>query len=305
MDNNKLDSLRILVLAENTAMHGTRFLAQHGMSYLLQAQTKLTTRTILVDVGQNHYALIHNMGMFGINPQDIDMIVITHSHYDHTKGLSSLLREIGKEEIPVVGHPDNFKLNLKVDPYLHHIGMALDDQPQNITANGGRLFLTKEPLQLMPGLTTTGEVPRLTDFEDPGIKLYTINNGRIEKDTIMDDISIVANIKAHGIVVITGCGHAGIVNIVRHAVSIFPEQPLNGIIGGFHLIDANDMRIQQTIKELLTFNPRFLSAGHCTGFKAQAAFAKGFKDKFIQLTCGLEFIISSTANGEFRNPVIF
>lgn len=96
MSDKQLDYLKISVLGEDTAMCGKRFLGQHGVSYLLQARTGQVTRSIIVDVGQSHKALMHNMSIFGVKPVDIDMIVMTHCHYDHTEGLSALLNKMGK-----------------------------------------------------------------------------------------------------------------------------------------------------------------------------------------------------------------
>lgn len=295
MSDKQLDYLRISVIAENTVMPKSRFLGQNGVSYLLEARRESGTRIIVVDVGQNHYALMHNMKILGINPSDIDMIVMTHCHYDHTAGIAALLSEIGRQNVPVVGHPDSFRLSFRTEPSLEHKGMTLEDQPDNIVANGGRLFLTRDPIQLMPGLTTTGEVPRLTDFEHPGHTRYTIRDGRIEVDMMEDDVSVVANVRDCGIVIVTGCSHAGIVNIAKHAMNMFAGQPLYGIIGGFHLIDVGNVRIQRTVEELVRLNPHLVSAGHCTGFEAQVALLNGLGDRFVQLTCGLEFTVSSDA----------
>ncbi|HHY47279.1 MAG TPA: MBL fold metallo-hydrolase [Firmicutes bacterium] len=291
MSNKQLDYLRILVLTENTVGHGRRLLAQHGISFLVEARTGETSKRIVVDVGQNYAALRHNMDLLGINPRDIDMVVLTHCHYDHTTGVAALLTDIGKDDLPVIAHPDSFRLNFVTDPYLRHSGVAQGNQAPDITSNGGRLYLTRDPLQLMPGLSTTGEVPRVTDFEEVGLNLYTIRNGRTVRDDMIDDISLVANVKDHGIVVITGCSHAGIVNIIRQAMTMYPGEKLDGVVGGFHLLEAPEDRIKRTVEEINKQNPRWISAGHCTGFRAQMALYAGLADRFVPLSCGKEFII--------------
>lgn len=293
MSSRQLDYLKILVLAEDTVPYESPLLGQHGISFLLEAQTGQVSRRIVVDVGQNPEALRHNIRVLGVNPGDIDIVVITHCHYDHTLGIAALLSDIGRKDVPVVAHPDSFRLNFITDPYLRHVGVMQGDEPSDIISKGGRLYLTRDPLQLMPGLSTTGEVPRVTDFEEVGISLYTIKNEKVETDNMLDDMSLVASVKGCGIVVITGCSHAGIVNIVRHAMAMCPGEKLDGVVGGFHLVEATDDRIERTAQELARLNPRWVAAGHCTGFRAQTVFATTLKDRFTPLSSGREFIIAS------------
>ena len=124
-------------------------------------------------MGQNSEALLKNMELMNISPSQIDGIVITHCHYDHTLGLSDILKNIGRENIPVVSHPDLFRLNFITDPILRHVGVMQRDTREKIEDSGGVLYLTRSPLQLLPGLSTTGEVPRKTDFEEIG---YSVKN---------------------------------------------------------------------------------------------------------------------------------
>jgi 7,8-dihydropterin-6-yl-methyl-4-(beta-D-ribofuranosyl)aminobenzene 5'-phosphate synthase len=141
----------------------------------------------------------------------------------------------------------------------------------------------------MPGLTTTGEVKRQTDFEEVGISLLTVSEGQTKKDMMLDDISVVANVKDRGLVIVTGCSHAGIVNIVKQSIEITGTHELDGIIGGFHLVEATDQRIQRTVEELKKQRPNWISAGHCTGFKAQVELYDTFKERFLPLHAGMKF----------------
>jgi len=244
-------------------------------------------RNILVDVAQNPDALLENMKKMGIAASCIDAVVLTHCHYDHTQGLGRILKETEKKDLPVIAHPDIFRLNFITDPYLRHVGVMEGDRREDIEAAGGSLFLTRDPLELMPGLITTGEVARATDFEEVGIALYTIAGGKVQADLMMDDISLVARVKGKGLVIITGCSHAGIVNIVKQAVAITETEKVHGIIGGFHLIEAPVARIQKTAQALKEFNPDWVYAGHCTGFRAQVELFQILKDRFSPLHTGI------------------
>jgi 7,8-dihydropterin-6-yl-methyl-4-(beta-D-ribofuranosyl)aminobenzene 5'-phosphate synthase len=243
-----------------------------------------------VDVAQNSSALLENMHMLDITPSSIDAVVLTHCHYDHTQGLAKVLRKIGKKDIPVIGHPDIFRLNFITNPYLRPVGVMDGDRQADIENSGGSLYLTKNPLEIMPGLFTTGEVERTTDFEEVGISLSTIENGQVKPDLMLDDISLIANVKEKGVVIATGCSHAGIVNIAKQAVKLVGTDKIHGIIGGFHLIEATGSvkdRIKKTAQALKKFDPDWIYAGHCTGFLAQVEFYNTFKDRFTPLHTGM------------------
>lgn len=286
----ELDQLKITVIAEDSVAYESPLLGQHGVSFLLAAERDRFTKNILVDVAQNPTALLENINILGIDLSSVDAVVLTHCHYDHTQGLVKILKEIGKKDIPVIAHPDIFRLNFITDPYLRHVGVVDEDKQANIEASGGILYLTRDPLEIMPGLITTGEVERTTDFEEVGINLCTIENGRVKPDLMLDDISLIANVKGKGVVIVTGCSHAGIVNITKQAVKLTGTEKIQGIIGGFHLIDAigsAETRIKKTVQALKAHGPDWIYAGHCTGFMAQVELYNTFKEHFSPLHTGM------------------
>ncbi len=282
-----LSKLRLTVIAEDSVAYESPYLGQHGVSFLITAERDGVQKNILVDVAQNPDALIENIDKMQIDLSCIDAVVLTHCHYDHTQGLGKVLKEIGKKDLPIIAHPDIFRLNFITDPYLRHVGVMDGDKKVDIEASGGSLYLTKDPLEIMPGLITTGEVERVTDFEEVGINLFTIDNGEVKTDPMLDDISVVANIKGKGLVIVTGCSHAGIVNITRQAIKLTDTEKVHGIIGGFHLIEASESRIKKTAPALKEFNPDWIYAGHCTGFRAQVELYNTFKDRFSPLHTGM------------------
>jgi 7,8-dihydropterin-6-yl-methyl-4-(beta-D-ribofuranosyl)aminobenzene 5'-phosphate synthase len=168
--------------------------------------------------------------------------------------------------------------------------MPEDSRPK-IEEAGGLLFLTTDPFPFLPGLVTTGEVRRQTDFEEVGIPLFTLADGRMVQDRMMDDISLVAQVQDKGLVIVTGCSHAGIVNIVKHSVELAGENRIAAILGGFHLLAASEESVRRTAEALSQFNIELISAGHCTGFRAQVALYQTFKDRFKPLQTGMTFEI--------------
>lgn len=287
----ELNSLKITVLTEDSVLYESHYLGQHGVSFLLEGAKGSDVMRILVDVGQNSQALLNNMKLMNISPSIIDAIVLTHCHYDHTQGVAKMLKEIGRRDIQVIAHRDIFRLNFVTEPYLRHVGIMPGDSREEIEKAGGSLLLTKDPVNLMSGITTTGEVKRQTDFEEVGIALKTIEGGEVVDDQMLDDISVVANVNGKGLVIVTGCSHAGIVNIARHAMELTGCEKIEGIIGGLHLVDASDVRIKRTGEELAKLNPKWICVGHCTGFKAQVELYLTFRERFSPLQTGMQFEI--------------
>lgn len=287
VNKGELNRLKITVIAEDSVAYESPYLGQHGISFLITGQRDDVERNVLVDVAQNPDALLENMAKMGIAASCIDTVVLTHCHYDHTQGLGKILKEIGKKDLPVIAHLDIFRLNFITDPYLRHVGVMSGDKEEEIESAGGTLFLIRDSLELMPGLSTTGEVERVTDFEEVGIALYTVEGGEIQSDPMSDDISLVANVRGKGLVIITGCSHAGIVNITRQALKQTGTDKVHGIMGGFHLIEAPVDRIKKTAQALSEFNPDWVYAGHCTGFKAQVELYSRLKERFSPLHTGM------------------
>ena len=284
-----LDNLRITVLAEDSVLYGSSYLGQHGVSFLLEGVSEGNTKRILVDVGQNSDALLSNMQTMGISPSIANAIVLTHCHYDHTQGIARMLREINKKDVPVIAHPSIFRLHFITQPYPRHVGIMQGDSKVEIEKAGGSLSLTKDPFIIMPGIMTTGEVKRRTEFEEVRIELKTIENEMVIDDLMLDDISVIANIKDKGLVIVTGCSHAGIINIANQAIEVSGVNKIEGIIGGLHLVEAPDTAIRRTVEELSKLNVAWISAGHCTGFKAQVELHHIFKERFLPLNTGMQF----------------
>jgi 7,8-dihydropterin-6-yl-methyl-4-(beta-D-ribofuranosyl)aminobenzene 5'-phosphate synthase len=163
---------------------------------------------------------------------------------------------------------------------------------------GARLVLSSDPVMLMPGLATTGYVPRLTDFEAAGTELRTLDEvGREVVDPMDDDISVVAAVGNEGLVIATGCSHAGIVNIVVRAKELTAVDRVAGIVGGLHLVEATMERIRKTVDALSGLEPAMVCAGHCTGFDAQVELRAVFGSRFQPLRTGQRLLFGEGAPG--------
>lgn len=293
LDIGQVDSLQITVLVDDYAGYETSFLAQHGISILLDVKSGETEKRILMDVGQSSVPILHNMGILDINPASIDMVFLSHCHYDHTKGLVEILRSIGKEWLPIVAHPTIFRPNFVLKPYLRHIGVTGENREDQVKQNGGCPVLIKEPFELLPGVVSSGEVERTTDFEMSSLGACNVENGKLQRDQMQDDMSLIVNIRNTGLVIVTGCAHAGIVNIIRHSIKLTRVQRIEGVIGGLHLIDAGAERIEKTAQALAEIGPGWVLAGHCTGFAASNRISTTLGDRFGLLHAGMTITIHS------------
>jgi len=242
---------------------------------------------VLVDTGLSPGPLLNNMGILGIDPKSIDSIFLTHCHYDHTGGLGGLLEKT-REDVPIVAHPSVFRRCYVKKPSLRFIGIPERSGRDVIEARGGRLVLRSGAYEFMPGVVTTGEVERRTSYE-PLENVFNDVDGELVQDPELDDMSLVVNVRDRGLVILAGCSHAGIVNIMMQARRMTGVEKIHAVIGGFHLRVAGDEQLSKTIDELSKADA--VSAGHCTGFKALKAISDRMEDRFSLLQCGtvLEF----------------
>jgi 7,8-dihydropterin-6-yl-methyl-4-(beta-D-ribofuranosyl)aminobenzene 5'-phosphate synthase len=292
----EVNNIEITTLVEDYAGYDTSFLAQHGISFLLDAKSGDIHKRVLMDVGQSCEPILHNMDILGIDPTTIDMIFLSHCHYDHTKGLIGILREINREGVPIIAHPTIFRPNYILKPYLKPIGITGENSEKIIKENGGCLVLVREPFELLPGVISTGEVERVTDFEAEAPRvgmynMYNVEGGELVKDQILDDMSIIVNVKGKGLVILTGCAHAGLINIIRHSMKITGMNRIEGVAGGFHMMEVSEERIKRTVEALSEMCPGWIFSGHCTGFAANKVMSTVLGDQFNLLHAGVRISV--------------
>jgi len=282
-----VDRLKIITLINNSPKYDTFFKGCFGISFWLELTSGNIHRNILFDVGPIAEPLLYNADKMNLKLSDIDMIILSHCHFDHTAALAEVIPEIG-HEVPIIGHPDIFRPNFVLKPEFMNYGMVGKNTRENIERLGGYFILSKSPLELIPGFLFTGEVERTTAFEETGgVSCFTIDGeGNLVPDSLKDDISVVINVKDKGIVIITGCAHAGTVNILRHSIKISGIDVVEGIMGGFHLLEAGEERVDLTIAEFKKYNPTWVAPMHCTGLVPSAKIAMAFPDRYREINVG-------------------
>ena len=278
-----IKGLKIRVVVEDSdSQVDARLWSQHGLSFFLEVDIGPEKMRILMDTGASPEVTLHNFALLEIDPADLHMIILSHGHYDHTGGLVGVLRNVHRR-IPVLAHPQIFSPKLKISPFLKYIGMPFSRAEAEAA---GAVFLpSRSPALLAEGLTTTGEVKRDEPLETVE-GFWTIREDQYCLDSILDDQSLVAHVEGKGLVVISGCAHAGIINTVRQAQRITSAKEIYAIIGGFHLYSASPERVEATAKSLQRFDPKVVRPGHCTGQRAISRLQEVLGDRCQLLACG-------------------
>ncbi|MCU0608854.1 MAG: MBL fold metallo-hydrolase [Chitinispirillaceae bacterium] len=261
-----ISELSITVIVDNTA-GSEKLSAEHGLSLWIEAGK---TR-ILFDTGMGE-ALPHNSTALGIDIAAADAVVLSHGHYDHTGALPFVIR--ANPGMPVYCHPDAIlpRYNRHDDGTAHSIGMPGEAQ-KALARAPDRTWVTGAK-QIAPSLYLTGPVLRHTLFEDTGGSFF-LDPALQRPDPINDDLSLWIETDG-GIVVITGCCHAGIVNTVNHIAKLRPGAKIRAIIGGLHLLHASAQRLAATLDACATWSPELIVACHCTGDIAAQALTERF-----------------------------
>ena len=286
---DKLGSLKITTLAENLVQAGG--LGQWGLSFLLElVDGKGDQRKVLFDTGGHKEGFLNNMKLLEVDFSDLDAVVISHGHWDHTAATVEAVQETGG--VKVFAHPLAFYPHISVnrEGKMNDSGIPVGERAGDIEAAGGELVLSSKPVEVVLGLWTTGEVERITSFEGvapprKGAKRYYLVDGEEVPCFIQDDMAIWADIENVGPYAITGCAHSGPINTLLHVKKLGDFQKISGFIGGTHLGGRSDEYLNKTIHEFGKFGLQMLSPCHCTGFKATALLMNAFPEEFVLNYC--------------------
>jgi 7,8-dihydropterin-6-yl-methyl-4-(beta-D-ribofuranosyl)aminobenzene 5'-phosphate synthase len=256
--------------------------AEHGFSVLVRIWRGEKAHCILFDTGNSPEGIVENAERMGVDLNEVEYVVLSHGHYDHFGGLLSALKAINKVNLPVIVHEDMFKTR----------GTANSDGtvrtypnfPKKEQLSLAQLINTKQPYLIADGtILVTGEIPRETSFEKGYLQHRELKGGSWKPDPwIRDDRAIVMRAKEKGLVVLSGCAHAGIINTLRYAQKITGVEHVYAVMGGFHLAGKeNESRIKQTVSELKAIEPKLIVPSHCTGWRGMCATANTFPKAFI------------------------
>jgi 7,8-dihydropterin-6-yl-methyl-4-(beta-D-ribofuranosyl)aminobenzene 5'-phosphate synthase len=275
----KANSIRLTTLLENTGP-GRGLLCEHGLSILVEAGDK----SILVDTGATPYTVVHNASALGVALSDIDAIVLSHGHYDHTGGLAAVLSAMHKQ-VEVIAHPAIWELKgaLRAHGRFDYVGIPFCRE--ELERVGAHFNLTSEPTWLTEDIATTGEEQLTTEFETIDAKLVLKKGNDIVPDPVADDQSLFLKTD-RGLVVVLGCAHRGMINVIRHCMKLSGMDNVYMVVGGTHLGPASSEQVTKSIAALREIGVEHVGVSHCTGLPRAAILANEFGDRFFFNNCG-------------------
>jgi 7,8-dihydropterin-6-yl-methyl-4-(beta-D-ribofuranosyl)aminobenzene 5'-phosphate synthase len=273
-----MNTISITILSENTAGHDRGLLGEHGFSALVVSEGK----QFLFDTGQGS-AILNNMARLGLNVNDLDLIALSHGHWDHSGGLFDVISSRQKN-IPVYCHPDVFKERYYIkDEKINFAGIP---HPKTMLEAAGADFkFNSDVFLLANNVYLTGRVPMVNNYEVAATQLFTKVGGDLECDLVSDEQSMII-VGNNGLVVLVGCAHPGIINIIDYAKKITGVSKVQAVVGGTHLMFHAQDQITATISALSEISPSIIATAHCTGMKANGLLQAHFLDNFVECKVG-------------------
>jgi 7,8-dihydropterin-6-yl-methyl-4-(beta-D-ribofuranosyl)aminobenzene 5'-phosphate synthase len=263
-------------------------IAEPGFSALVRVTQGGRERAILFDTGVSPSGMAENMRRLGIDPGEIEVVVLSHGHWDHVTGMEGLVRMLGRTRLPVIIHPEFWSRRRITFPGLEPAELPATSRGA-LEEMGFAIVEERQPSFLLDGaVLVTGEVDRTTPFESGFRGHEALRDGAWQADPlILDDQALVVRVRDRGLVVLTGCGHAGIVNTVHYVRRLTGHGTVAAIVGGFHLSGPMfEPIIEPTVDALAELAPAMLAPAHCTGWKAVHRIAARFPDAFVMSTVG-------------------
>ncbi len=292
MTSEQIKNLIVTILITNTAgKKGT--VGEKGFSALAEVEyEKGTSKKILFDTGATGTSLLTNLDALDKDLNDLDCVVFSHGHWDHVWGIPKVLPLIEKDTF-LFCHPGAFDRKWRQDDVggteiksIHHM-ISPEDLADKIA-----IQTSAEPVELFPGVFSTGEIPRQNPHEVLSQGLSRIHTDGIsgpEIDQIPEDLSLLFKLSDGNIVILTGCCHAGVVNTINYAREVTTFSGIAGLIGGLHLLDAPPARLDFTVSELEKLAIGEIGACHCTGPRGFHTLKTAFPDQFRDVEVGTQF----------------
>ncbi len=269
--------MRALVVVDNSVSR-SGLLAEHGWSVLVEAGGK----RILLDGGQRANVFLNNTELLGVELSELDAVVLSHGHYDHAAGiLQAVSRSKGKV---LYAHPSAFSPRYAVEEGKAPRYVGLKWHADDVERVGGKFVAVEGLTEIFDGIFVSGPIPRREPFEVPDPELKIKRGEGLETDPVEDDLALFVK-EGDGIMVVTGCAHSGIVNTVRFAAESLGGE-VKAIIGGTHLMGADEARVEATAKALEEIGVGRIFVGHCTGLRSAMQLRQLLGEKVEVLTVG-------------------
>lgn len=254
-------------------------ISEHGFAMYI----KTGQRRIIFDTGQESYVFANNARKLAIDMRSINTVVLSHGHYDHTGGMPGVVAACGAFDL--YAHPDVMRTRYSIRPErVKSNGIPLEAHAAIQSLADLALHWSTESVQLAENIGLTGYIPRETDYEDSGGAFFFDQDGK-QPDPINDDQALWIKTEK-GLIVCTGCCHAGIINTLHHVQRISGCEKIHAVVGGLHLVNASASRIEKTVAALAEFQLDLIVPCHCTGAAATELILNQFKERAIPCAAG-------------------
>lgn len=274
------EKVRITVLVENS-VHSQGLAAEHGLSFHI----RIGQRSLLFDTGQSDL-ILRNARALGIALNEINSLVLSHGHYDHTGGLDAVLTAAPQARVCLHPAALEAKYSRKPGSAARFIGMN-GNTAESLRHRG--FIKTTGWTRILEDVCVTGEIPRATSYEDTGGPFFLDTEGA-RPDPLTDDQALVIDL-GQSVLLLLGCAHAGVVNTLDQVEQMTGGKPVRAVMGGFHLSSASEERLMRTIARLRSAKLTFLAPMHCTGWPAMPRLWQAFPEVIRSVGVGavLEF----------------
>jgi len=266
--------IRTTILCENAVGIPFDVIGEHGFACFVETDAG----NYLFDTGQG-FTISQNAVALKKDLKSIQAILLSHGHYDHTGGLPAVLKEKG--EVEIYAHSDIFARRVWArDGVSRDIGIPYERA--YLESLGANFKLGTELTEVGPGVYLTGEIPRNSPFEkdDPNMTLIDADGVKIHPDPMRDDFSMVLDTE-NGLIIVLGCAHAGMVNILDYVTEALGKKQIFAVIGGTHLGFASDQQFQETLQVIDSYNIAHIGVSHCTGLEKAAILHAHFGERFF------------------------
>jgi len=267
--------MRITIICENTV--GRRVgLGEHGFSALIETDQG----NYLFDTGSGQSVVTNSLEL-SKDLRTIKKIFLSHGHYDHTGGLPEVLKLKGKVDVHAHFHVFLDRIHvIKENEKKTKKFVGLPYKKKYLESLGANFIFNKDFIEVEKGVFLTGEVPRKTSFEKPDPRLFSEIDGKTNLDIFSDDQSLILNTEK-GLILILGCAHSGMINIINHVIHKTGKEKFFAILGGTHLDFLTPEQLEESIKALKKMNIEKIGACHCTGMGAAFRLYQEFGDRFF------------------------
>lgn len=270
--------VKITTLIENSVKEKSLLHSEHGLSFYIQADDI----NIIFDTGQSG-SFVENANKLNVDLKRIDYVILSHGHYDHTGGFTTLVKEAGNSFKLIAGEKF-FNNKYKYDGIKYTcIGNSFNKnylEENKISIK----YINEDTFNISNNILVASNFERKTDFEKIKDRFLIKLDNNYEKDDFSDEIVLAIKLQ-QGLLVVLGCSHVGIVNILESLIER-TGMPIYGVIGGTHLVEADDLRVDETIKYLREKDIKLIGVSHCTGEKAIEKLKDNFKDRFLEVNTG-------------------